>query len=493
MKKIFIITLLCLTLTSCELTNVLDLPPKYQADLDGAIKTPAAVELALNGIYQQMPGSPANVIFPTVGGSFKAGTMTRPDEFTLGNAVYYVERNLPLLSYSDASEWNANYAMIKNANFLETAVNRMSDSEFAGGRRKEILGEIAYLKAMAYFRILINFCEYWDMNSEFGVILRTEAPSVENALKARSRVEESYQYILNQLEVAIANAPDFTRISQANKQAAKALRAKVLFFAQRYADAIAAVDAAIDTNQSLNESSYGRIFDNFNSTKEIYFARVFDDNDAGKTMRVSAFSNQTERSGYWGPSKKFIEFAGQDPRTAAIYRIVPKLLINRDSKTLYDYKTCRKTWNEADNMPVIFSRAAELYLIKAEALYRTGASISQSYAPIAKVRERAGAPTELPANKEALEDAIFYEWMVEMSFENYHEWFAMLRFAGYENPDFTRLLAMNAKLKEALDKEYAVSDEKGKAYYKRIVDRRIDAIPTVEISSNPLCKQNTGY
>ena len=55
------------------------------------------------------------------------------------------------VSFSDATEWDADYAVIKNANFLETACNRMSDGEFSGNRRAEVLGEIAYLRALAYF------------------------------------------------------------------------------------------------------------------------------------------------------------------------------------------------------------------------------------------------------------------------------------------------------------------------------------------------------
>ena len=150
--------------------------------------------------------------------------------------------------------------------------------------------------------------------------------------------------------------------------------------------------------------------------------------------------------------------------------------------------------NDANDMPVIFSRVSELYLIKAEALYRSGASISEAYAPIRKLRERAGAEIILPANNEELETAIFNEWMLELSFENWHEWFAMIRFAGYtEKPDFTRLLALNKTLREALEKEYEKSEAQGDNYYQRIIDRRIDAIPSSEISSNLECKQNPGY
>ena len=90
--------------------------------------------------------------------------------------------------------------------------------------------------------------------------------------------------------------------------------------------------------------------------------------------------------------------------------------------------------------------------------------------------------------------AIFNEWMLELSFENWHEWFAMIRFAGYtEKPDFTRLLALNKTLREALEKEYEKSETQGDNYYQRIIDRRIDAIPSSEISSNLECKQNPGY
>jgi hypothetical protein len=81
-----------------------------------------------------------------------------------------------------------------------------------------------------------------------------------------------------------------------------------------------------------------------------------------------------------------------------------------------------------------------------------------------------------------------------MSFENWHEWFAMIRFAGFgEKPDFTRLLNMNSQLNTALQKEYETSQAQGDAYYQRIIDRRIDRIPTTEVNSNKECIQNPGY
>ena len=48
-------------------------------------------------------------------------------------------------------------------------------------------------------------------------------------------------------------------------------------------------------------------------------------------------------------------------------------------------------------------------------------------------------------------------------------------------------------VREALEKEYEKSEAQGDNYYQRIIDRRIDAIPSSEISSNLECKQNPGY
>ena len=69
-KKYIFLALLTMGVSSCQLVDVLDQTPEFEADLDGAITTPAAVELALNGIYYSLHGNVFNVIFPNVSGSF---------------------------------------------------------------------------------------------------------------------------------------------------------------------------------------------------------------------------------------------------------------------------------------------------------------------------------------------------------------------------------------------------------------------------------------
>ena len=65
MKKYIFGLLLALGVTSCDIVDVLDKKPAFEADLEGAITNPATVELALNGVYYNLPGNGFNVIFPT--------------------------------------------------------------------------------------------------------------------------------------------------------------------------------------------------------------------------------------------------------------------------------------------------------------------------------------------------------------------------------------------------------------------------------------------
>jgi hypothetical protein len=145
-------------------------------------------------------------------------------------------------------------------------------------------------------------------------------------------------------------------------------------------------------------------------------------------------------------------------------------------------------------MPIIYDRMAEAYLIKAEAIFRNGGSIAEAYAPIAQLRARAGATVKTPTTREELEDAIFNEWFIEMSFENEHEWYTTIRFAGFtDRPDFSRLFQYNTTLKSKYDTEVNTSAAQGENYYQRILDRRIYGIPADEYNTNSECIQNPGY
>ena len=486
MKKILIVFSIIIGFTNCQLVDVLEQDPMYELDLENAITSPEMAELALNGTYSYLPSKSTNYLFPTLSGSFMSGAMLRQSFITAGNAIYYSENYLKTLSYSSFGdgEWSDDYNVIKNVNYLLTSLEKINDSDFKEGRKDEIIGECHFLTALAYFRLLRQFGEYWDENSNYGILVRDEIPSVSNAVKARISVAQSYEEIFSHLEIALAQAPAYTTSTRASVQAAKALKAVVLFYQGKYSEAAVAADEAITSTNPL-DPSYSNVFTNTETSKEVIFCRAFGTDEASDVSYL--MEKASGAPGLWGPTESYMNLIEGDPR---------KELVTENKDVIYNGKTynvntVKKIYRPDDGVPVIFLRTAELYLIKAEALARSNASIADAWAPIKKLRGRVGS-TDLtePATRDELMDEIFKEWWIEMAFENWQEWFAVQR--------FDRLLEMNQSLADQLEAEQEKDKKENtssfvEAFMQKLESRKIYNIPTKEIDSNSACEQNPGY
>ncbi|RXQ91489.1 RagB/SusD family nutrient uptake outer membrane protein [Ancylomarina salipaludis] len=481
MKKYILTLLFALLIFGCSTDDLLDKLPPYAADLDGAITNAKTAELALIGVYSNLPSEGYYSIYTTAPASFKAGTMRKPDWWTRGNAVYFYERYWPVLSGTSDYDWGYDYELIKNSNFLLNAIEGIND--FEGNRKDEIIGELHFLRAVAYERLMLRYTQYWDINSELGLIIRNDLPGLDNVKKERSSVAESYQMIIDELDIAIDNCPDYSTCGQASKVAAQAYKTRVLFQMGNYSDCINMADEVLTHTENALAPDYATVFTDWSSTNEILFGRVFGASDIPDLeSRITAFS-----SGKWGPSSNYITLLGNDPRYNAIIGDTVEVDYRYGlAGKVYKNPTVKKLVNSANDLPIIYMRTAEIYLLKAEAIYRNGGSYDDAYAPIAAIRSRAGADPVPHATQEEIETAICNEWLIEMSFENGHEYFALRRF-GVE-----KLLERNDLLKEALDKAITKGSDAEAQYRKRIEDFRILPIPSSEINGNPV-DQNPGY
>lgn len=88
------------------------------------------------------------------------------------------------------------------------------------------------------------FGEY-DKWSVSWNVHRETPPTSDDVYKARSTVQQTYDFILKDIEYAISNAPDFTSSDFASKMAAKALKVKVLFYMGKYSEALEAANTFI--------------------------------------------------------------------------------------------------------------------------------------------------------------------------------------------------------------------------------------------------------
>lgn len=470
MKKLIVPLLVVLSLVSCEVVDVLDHEPPHNMTPESAVKDEKSAELALTGVYGNLISYYS--YFAIGNQAFTAGIL-EANKSSAVNQIYYSERFLPKLKYSDGFNspfWDHNTRVVNSANLLLAALEGLSDEQFSGNRKTEMEGELRFLRAFSNFEMLRMFGEYDKPQSPFGIILRKKPATVNDVTLARSGVAESYQYILQDLDFAAEHAPEFSEATKASRLAAQALRIKVLFYQGDYHSALEEANAFIREGKRSLVSPYANVF-NEASNKELIWVRGFagaGDTD-GQATRVKAFHNE----GKWGPTEKFLEFVADDPRREVILK-------NGVGEVFGPQLTINKASNAAGTMPLYFLRYSEIWLMKAECEARTGQG--DALATLNDLRRGHGLP--VITAQEDLMDTLFREWLIELSFENGHEWHLIWRYGA------EKLIEMNVNLKEELESDQ-ITDKEG--YKQSLVYKRIYAIPAEEISANKLAVQNPGY
>lgn len=228
-------------------------------------------------------------------------------------SIYYIENRLPELNLVGAAYtpfWDAFNTIINSSTKLLAVLEGMSDNLFTDGRKTTMMGEIRFLRGWYMFDLLRMFGEYDKLDSKYGMIIRETPPTSDDVYKARSTVQQTYDFILKDIEYAISNAPDFTSSDFASKMAAKALKVKVLFYMGKYSEALEAANTFIGDGERALVAPYSAVFTDF-SNQELIYTRGFAGTDEVKyqATRVQAYYNE----GKWGPTESFMELVGTIP------------------------------------------------------------------------------------------------------------------------------------------------------------------------------------
>lgn len=468
MRKIFILLTFAGLLFSCQITDVLNQEPPHNLTPDNAITDEKSAETALTGIYGEQIGYES---YMSIGNfAMTAGILQRNDNPGVTVSIYYIETRLPELNMVSAAYtpfWDAFNTIINSSTQLLSVVDGMGDGLFSPGRKTEMMGEIRFLRGMYMFDLLRMFGQYFDLNSKYGMIIRETPPTSNDVYRARSTVEQTYDFILKDLEYAIANAPDFTSSDYASKMAARALKIKVLFYMGKYDEALEAANTFIAGGERQLVAPYASVFTDF-TNDELIYTRGFVGTDEVKyqVTRVEAYYNE----GKWGPTPSFVEMVAGDPRENVILK-------NGVGAVFGPQKTIAKAANEEGTMPIYFMRYSEIYMMKAECEARTGKG--DPLATLNALRTGHGLP--VITSSDNILDTIYKEWVLEMGFENGHEWYATWRMGVDQLLETNRAVA--EKMATAADPAL---------YKQNLPYRRIYAIPSSEINANKLMEQNPG-
>lgn len=432
-----------LTTTSCS-DELNALPSQSKVDGNLVVDQKSAIA-ALNGIYYKyaMCGTDNYSVKST-----KCSAVYEIYPANLAGAnVYY--QGAYMFETHDASTmtqygtylWTSFYGTLNAANAVIDQITDAPDSYFYGNKKNEILGEVRCMRALSIYNILRFFGWSWDVNSPYGVIIRTEKSTATNLQVGRNSVGDTYKQILSDLEFAITNAPENNDNYYVSQWFAKGLKARILMMRGQegdYSEAASICNDIIANGPYRLEENYQDIFhtQGLKSSEVIFGIQP----KADQTNVYEAYYYRGNPQYY--PSDNMLGLYDDDPRLEQMYKSVESETIGwNDDGTYYLYTTtqyviCKHldpdllTYNDTEETQYQM-RLSEIYLLEAEALARTG-NTAEAGELLKTVMSKSGltdfTAVDAATSSEEMLRQIFREGIKNLSFECGLEHNMMLRF-----------------------------------------------------------------
>ncbi|HEY9257711.1 RagB/SusD family nutrient uptake outer membrane protein [Chitinophaga sp.] len=411
MKQYIIATIVTTFLfASCKLVDVTDVSPVNQLEDANAITSVEKAQSALYGTYGILNGTGLAFNYYMPAAACLMGLTMDPgsDGFDFAN------NNVPTNNYWLESMYTGGYKMINMTNHIITKTTALPGAD---PRKTRIIGEAKYLRAMSYFYLLRLFGEFYDTTSTYGLVLRLD-PVKDAEAFPRSGVHAAYDQINKDLDEAILETGEFSSTFYASKIAARALKSKVLLYQQRYAEAAAmAQQVTMSTQRNLEDTFKTIFFKKIRDTKEAIFQTPF---DAGTNINNKCFAFNS----WYVPSAYYKAFMKGDRRDSMA--IVVSGTRTRNGKFIAGQVDGAPSNSDTE----YFIRLAEIYLVQAEAIVRSGGSLEDARAALNKIRKRALMPDITLNDKAGLLNAIREEKVRELGAESGEEWYDLVRYAS---------------------------------------------------------------
>lgn len=405
MKKIsnFI---LVIGFTSLACNDNLDLQPQQAISTEVALSTEQGIRTALVGAYDLLTES------NTFGGDVLLNSELLIDADNLfwtnffADPTQIFEKEIPVANTVVAGYWINAYQVINQVNSILNAIEVIPDNN-----RAAILAEARFLRGMVYFDLVNLFAKTWGDGSpenNLGVPI-VELPSeqaLENPMIPRNTVAEVYQFIIVDLQFAKANLPATNGVF-ATTYAASALLSRVYLMQEAYDFAATEADRVIESGLYALLPEVSSFFDASENTAETIFALQFTAQDWLSNICFFYTGELEGGGGFVGiTDEHMVKYEAGDQRSALFY-------LDAQSGTR---RTAKWQPNATNDRNVTLIRLAEMYLTRAEGLFRQGA-IAGALADVNKIRNRVGLP--LLTDSEITLETILKERFLELVFEGH--------------------------------------------------------------------------
>lgn len=233
MKKLFIFTILLLAASSCQ--KIFDTKPLDRISKDDVW---GSVTNAQTFVYQT---------YADVMGNFAGGDLTNVmDAYTTNTLPFdgIYGGSAGIFNETISNTYDAGFDRFSTIRECNTIIEQATASSFGDADKQSLIAEGKFLRAMTYFSIARKI-------GRIVWIDKVLTPEDDFNLHTTANPTESYNYIIKDLEDAVAGLPETAPSGRASKYAAAAFLSEVCLEAVAYANYPAAPDVSSAPVQQL--------------------------------------------------------------------------------------------------------------------------------------------------------------------------------------------------------------------------------------------------
>lgn len=371
-KNLFIFIIAAIVLGACS-KDFLETKPTNAVPDDEVFNTVDNVETVINGTWAYMfeefftyavPGYKSIHLTSDAMGSDIAVTQS----YGLRDAYGYTEMNDNTKNRVTAF-WTILYKVIDNCNNIITKIDNATGDD---SKRQRIKGQAYALRANCYLT-LASFYQFNRTGTEKAVPVYLEPSSATSIGKPKSTIAEVYKQVIDDLQKALPLLKDYQRNpSQKWKidlNVVNGLLARAYLYNHQWTQAISSAVAAREGYPLMSGDDYNKGFNDLNNAEWIW--------GHGQTPNQSSASYNFHYLDVSSPASYYQSFMA-DPYFKNFFDSADVRFRLFDWDTLPDqegylrYKKFRFRDATALVGDLVLMRAAEMYLIEAEAYTRSG-------------------------------------------------------------------------------------------------------------------------
>lgn len=396
------------TFFSCK--KFLDVKPKESISDQQTIFDKVSAEEAVRGIYSALAdGSYYGTGFQSIGylsgdNIVWTGSQSQIQEF--------INHKVSAENSTIGGAWISIYRTISRANYVITKVEAVDDPLHTTALKNQLIGEAYFLRALSYF----------DLARTWGgvpIILNPTNNSSDNIGIPRSSLADTYAQVLKDLETAEPLLPATINRFRATQKTVWALKARYYLYRSDWAKAEEYASKIIgDAFNYKLLKPYNSFFANgARGTEESVFEIFYNGTTEVNGHRGQWQPQTNGGTRQWAPNDAFVALVNDPLIGGNRNTLVAKDNQNRWYGNLY-YRT-------PSSDPTFVIRAAELYLIRAEARAQQD-NLPGALLDLNAVRDRAGLAPSIAVTQSEILLAIENERRIEFALEP-HRWFDLVR------------------------------------------------------------------